>query len=151
MFKELEVVKSNKDVPFYNVKIGDKGTIVHVYRWQEEEPSAYEVEFRGGIVVTLERGEISKVGEEELDKDDSIFIECECGAHALGVYSTWWNNEHQEISISMFNFGNQKRTIWHRIKLAWKLLWKDEYYNDQVSMNNEEASKLKSFLNKNIE
>ncbi len=67
MLSELTLVKSLKDVPDKDIKVGDIGTIVYCYT---EPREGYEVEFldKEGYtkdVLTYERYELEPVGEQQ--------------------------------------------------------------------------------------
>lgn len=71
-------------------------------------------------------------------------IDCECGCHMLKV-----EHEDDTFYLAMFNFGSGSTGLWHRIKLAWKILTTGELYGDQIVMNPEEANKLSTFISEN--
>lgn len=84
---------------------------------------------------------------------DKIIIECDCGGEMLKVESDFDlinDKSVQSIYFAMFGYGNGKRSFRKRLQIAWKMLWKDEVYRDQLIFNPEEATKLKDFLNKNV-
>jgi len=75
MFKELDNIILNKDLPEYKLKKGDLGTVVYVY----EKGKAYEIEFstfegKTLAVLTLEPGSIRKINKLEVPHARSYTI-----------------------------------------------------------------------------
>lgn len=92
------------------------------------------------------------------NKEESIVIECDCGAHMLKVHSNadiYKNSNdttqvHQEIHLAMFSYGNGKRRFLQRIKIAWNYLRTGKMFSDQLCLTTTEAGKLANFINDNI-
>lgn len=141
IYKELEIVQLRKTINEHLLE-GAKGTIVFVYDNSQECPT-FEVEFQvnGGCVMTLTSKDIAPTYEK-------LIIECGCLSHMLKVVNYVDENNEQEVYFAMFSYGNYRRSLWRRIKLAWKMIWKDEVYDDQLIFNRNEANKLREFLNR---
>ena len=65
-FKELDTVVLDRDLPKHDLRRGDLGAVVHVYR-----PDGLEVEFvtasgRTQALVTLKVGDVRAVGDHDL-------------------------------------------------------------------------------------
>lgn len=91
-------------------------------------------------------------------KEDSLVIECDCGTHLLKVQSDieiYYTEKNppryrQDIYFAMFGYGNQKRSFWGRLVIAFKYLRTGKMFSDQLIFNPEEATKLSDFLNRNL-
>lgn len=67
MFQELDIVVLQKDYPEYELKMGDTGTIVHVY----QDGQSFEVEFvtadgKTVAVLTLASSDIRQMHKKEI-------------------------------------------------------------------------------------
>lgn len=88
-------------------------------------------------------------------KDETIHIECDCGAHLLQIQSSIEpkgdEQYFQEFNLAMFYYSDfgRKDTFWRRIKFCWRYLRGGKMYNDQLSLTQEEAKRLADFINKN--
>jgi uncharacterized protein (DUF2225 family) len=90
------------------------------------------------------------------NKQEKIYIECDCGSHILQVTSDIdYHDDHtrfcQSFWLAMFSYGNgntnENRTFWERLKIAWKYLRTGKMYEDAIIMSPEEAKKLIEFIN----
>lgn len=137
IYKELEIVRLREK---YNDDLlkDEEGTIVHIYE-NDKQYQVFEVEFKSGLQ-QLTSADVEPIHEK-------LIIECDCHSHMLKVVNYVAENNEQDIYFAMFNYGNCKRSLWRRIRLAWRMIWKDEVYDDQLIFNRKEANKLKEFLN----
>ena len=90
------------------------------------------------------------------NKQDKLFIECDCHTHILQVVNDVEYIKHddgqfqkiQTIDFGMFNYGVDfhKESIWKRIKFSLKYIRTGTIFSDQISLNPSEAKKLSDFL-----
>jgi hypothetical protein len=78
-----------------------------------------------------------------------VIIKCDCGTHLLMVQSDKEDKYHA-FYLAMFGYGSQKRNLWNRIKIAFRILRTGKVYSDQLVLTPEEATKLLSFLVENL-
>lgn len=96
------------------------------------------------------------VSDSEIEKQ--TIIECDCGAHMLKVYSiahiynfsSGKARINQSFDLAMFNYGNNRRSLWHRIRIAWNFLRTGKMFSDQLCLTPNEAKKLASFIDESI-
>ena len=87
-------------------------------------------------------------------EEKKIVIECECGCHMMKVTSEVEFFEktdqgqpfYQSFDLAMFNYGNQRRNILGRLRIAWNYLRTGEMHKDQISMTPDEAKLLSDFI-----
>lgn len=93
-------------------------------------------------------------------EDKIIWIECECGNHALRVsteselFQTETDNlvatqtlVHQTYYLAMFSNGeNKPDSFIKRIKIIWNYLKTGKMHKDQMLMTPDEAYKLSKFI-----
>lgn len=60
-----------------------------------------------------------------------------------GITIDLWQEEVW-VLLAMWNFytTDDKRTFWERLKWAWRLIWKNEIYGDQILLDRETAIAL---------
>ena len=98
-----------------------------------------------------------------MEKQNKIFIECECGAHVLQVTndveifdSTNSNTKRprvrQEFDLAMFTYGkyHKKPSFWERLRIVWNYLKTGKMHEDQLILHPDEAQKLADFINDSI-
>lgn len=89
--------------------------------------------------------------------EDEIIITCDCGAHKVVVRTdadvSADGPSNQCIEMAFFSYGNYfpKPSIWRRIVLACKLLFKGTLFVDSIVMAPDEATKLSDFLKYKVE
>lgn len=103
-------------------------------------------------------GEFDDPVAHEENIEDKEIIECECGTHLLQIISdsdiytvkSGKKVVHQTFYLAMFNHGNQKKSFWEKLKIAWGYLRTGKTFTDQLCMNPKEAKKLADFININL-
>lgn len=88
-----------------------------------------------------------------MEKNKTIFIECDCGTHVLKVESVvdfLDDNNHymQDIQLAMFTYGEHvpKDSFWKRVKYCWNYFRRGTIFSDQLCLSKDEAIKLANFL-----
>lgn len=95
------------------------------------------------------------------NESKKVVIECDCGTHLLKVQSEVYyshdtlskkSNIRQEYHLAMFYYGidSDKHKWWDRIKIALKYIWTGKIYSDQLSLSNDEALKLYTFIKETL-
>lgn len=94
------------------------------------------------------------------NKQDKLFIECDCHTHILQVVNDIEYIKHEDkvvakiqtMHLAMFNYGVDfhKESIWNRIKFSLKYIKTGIMFSDQLSLNPSEAKKLSDFLVEHI-
>lgn len=83
---------------------------------------------------------------------EKIIIECECGSHLLQVVHDTEMACCQSFYLAMFYHGisGHRREWYYRIPIALKYLWTGKMFKDQLSLNQEEAKRLSTFINQQM-
>lgn len=92
-----------------------------------------------------------------MEKNNHIYIECECGTHLLQVthdveiFKSEPPCVRQEFWLAMFTYGtyNKKPSFLERIKIIWNYLRTGKMHEDQLILSSDEAQKLVDFINEN--
>lgn len=91
------------------------------------------------------------------NREDKIFLTCECGAHMLQVTNEvdYFDNSktfHQDFEFAMFTFGtyHKKPTFWRRLRIIWNYLKTGKMHEDQIILTPEDAKRLANFINEKI-
>ncbi len=82
-------------------------------------------------------------------QENHKFIKCDCYGHALEVESEYLEpGRHLQFYLSFWNHsqGSNSGNLWHRIKLAFRLVFKGTLYTDMICLDKESASELYHFL-----
>ena len=90
--------------------------------------------------------------------ENSKYIICDCGAEILHllyeegeIIESTDRKYDDEIYLSLFRMGYSKKpSLVERIKYAWYHLTTGKAHEDQMILTIDEASKLKNWLDKNI-
>lgn len=82
--------------------------------------------------------------------DKEKFIKCDC--HGEGMLITKFHDE-PNFYFSYWRIGLDpvKLSFWMRLKLCYLALFKGQYYDDEIILNNESAKELADWLNENNE
>ncbi len=83
-----------------------------------------------------------------MDNDKRLRLSCNCFTHELEVYHDP-DDDLKEISLSFWKYGHDGLPfwdMWHRIKIAWMVLWSGHCYGDMVSLNAKSIRSLHNFL-----
>lgn len=91
------------------------------------------------------------------NKEASVIIECECGCHMLQVTmnaDVYTNSDetvqvHQTFYLAMFQYGNENRGFWGKLKIALKYMRTGKMFSNQLVFTPAEADKLSEFLTAN--
>ena len=82
-------------------------------------------------------------------RNPKLFFECSCLSEVLVMEK--WDDESEELSLAMYklqNYPNHLPLI-KRFRLALKILFKGEMYNDNILLEKEKVLEIKNWLNKN--
>ena len=78
------------------------------------------------------------------------WIQCDCHTHAVQL---WKFNDGDVLDDSIFlslwshGFdGDSRPDFWHRVKCAWKTLWRNDCHGHEIILNAEEAEKMAKIL-----
>lgn len=90
----------------------------------------------------------------EIDK--TIHLKCDCGTHILQVnYHAEPRGNNNELIYQEWNFinfeysGAGKPSLMWRLRNAWKLIVSGKFHEDEIVLDNDEALKLRNFINDN--
>lgn len=70
------------------------------------------------------------------------FVPCSCGAEVLQVV---YDEEDNLYYLCIYEI-KRPRTLWHRLRLIWKILRTGEPYEDQIVLDKEGAKELRTSL-----
>ena len=82
-----------------------------------------------------------------MNKDDSIFLLCDCNSHALFVEKF---KDEEEVYVSLFERGlnGRKLSSTEKLRWCWQILRHGTPWTDFVILNKENQKSLTEFLNK---
>jgi hypothetical protein len=80
-----------------------------------------------------------------VDKNESIFIKCECQGEGMGID---YDREDKLFYFSYWSYGfsNRKMSLKERLRYSWEVLRKGKAFNDELILSENQATKLENFL-----
>lgn len=86
------------------------------------------------------------------EKSKSLFIKCDCHCCGLSLESWDFDNDCMYMSFWIDEFYAYQsegfwRNLWERIKLAFKVLRKGDYFLREVAIEKNDVQKLKEYFN----
>lgn len=93
-----------------------------------------------------------------MEKEDKLYVECDCGTHVLQVVSSIESHEgylenmepcvglSQDYNFAIFKWGKPQRDWRYRLRIIWRVLVKGTPYDDQLTLSPENANKLADFI-----
>jgi hypothetical protein len=79
------------------------------------------------------------------DKDQSLFIECQCHGEGLGI-DYYADDNHYYFSYWSRGFRNGKLSFWQRLRYIFYVLFTGKPFNDELILDGGSANQLRSFL-----
>lgn len=82
-------------------------------------------------------------------KSPKLFFECSCLNEVLVMEK--WDDESEELSLAMYRLQNYPPHLpfIKRARMALKILFKGEIYNDNIILEKAKVLEMKNWLNKN--
>ncbi len=89
-----------------------------------------------------------------MNKEKSLFIKCSCHCCGLSIEKLWPGDGDDAMSLSFwidkfyaYQSSGFFRNLWERIKLAFKVLTKGDYFLQDIIVEKNEIQKLKEYFN----
>jgi len=84
------------------------------------------------------------------NKNDTLLIICDCKEEILLID---YNKECKIADVCMYrgyNAHSKNRSFWQKIKTIWNLLIKNQQYNDQMVISQDQLKEIYYFLQNKI-
>ena len=85
-----------------------------------------------------------------MEEQKEIYFQCECYGEMLFVekHKAYGLDEHQ-YWFSLYGLGNYTASLKNRIKWAWQVLRSGKLWTDQITLNEQNTTRLRDFLIEN--
>ena len=106
----------------------------------------------------MEKYKLIGLIQNKMGTEDKLFIQCECSSEVLVIsYEDDYIAEDDQVDgpithietydLAIFKSLRSHQLSW-RIKMAWRLLFRGEYFTDQICLSKEKALQIKDFIAK---
>ena len=73
---------------------------------------------------------------------------CACSTHEIHAVFDPTENENDWVDISICECGQDFMSLWHKLRLIWRIITGQGPYSDQIVLNKPQAQRFAKYLNK---